>query len=440
MTDEYAITIKNKRIFDFVKNNPDIDLETLNLLMIDFIEKINTNMNKTLINTINKEILNSVKQLESKLQYENSKYVENIKTTIELNSNKETEKINTLLSKNTQEFSEKLNNFTSTSHDKFKDSLNQINSSTINELKDHISKNSGSKEFMHTFETKLQDIQKPMYSFFNTQQEQLIKKLAENDCDKSKQDTVMTQLTDFLNKWKNSSTHKGNYGQNMLEGVLNSAYPSAEVVNTSGFKASGDFILKRESKPTIMVENKDYKSNVNNEEVKKFVRDVNEQQTHGIFLSQASGIISKNNYQIDICEGKILVYLHNVEYNPDIIKSAINIIDNLAYKVEVIENDEGETISKEIIDGINSDFQIFLNKKQTALNTAKDIQKRLITQIEELAFPSLADWLDNKGVSTTTCTFECDVCKMVFANKRALASHKKVHKNVEIKNVVIDTT
>jgi len=440
MTDEYAITIKNKRIFDFVKNNPDIDLETLNLLMIDFIEKINTNMNKTLINTINKEILNSVKQLESKLQYENSKYVENIKTTIELNSNKETEKINALLSKNTQEFSEKLNNFTSTSHDKFKDSLNQINSSTINELKDHISKNSGSKEFMHTFETKLQDIQKPMYSFFNTQQEQLIKKLAENDCDKSKQDTVMTQLTDFLNKWKNSSTHKGNYGQNMLEGVLNSAYPSAEVVNTSGFKASGDFILKRESKPTILVENKDYKSNVNNEEVKKFVRDVNEQQTHGIFLSQASGIISKNNYQIDICEGKILVYLHNVEYNPDIIKSAINIIDNLAYKVEVIENDEGETISKEIIDGINSDFQIFLNKKQTALNTAKDIQKRLITQIEELAFPSLADWLDNKGVSTTTCTFECDVCKMVFANKRALASHKKVHKNVEIKNVVIDTT
>lgn len=440
MTDEYAITIKNKRIFDFVKNNPDIDLETLNLLMIDFIEKINTNMNKTLINTINKEILNSVKQLETKLQDANSKYVENIKTTIELNSNKETEKINTLLSKNTQEFSEKLNNFTSTSHDKFKDSLNQINSSTINELKDHISKNSGSKEFMHTFETKLQDIQKPMYSFFNTQQEQLIKKLAENDCDKSKQDTVMTQLTDFLNKWKNSSTHKGNYGQNMLEGVLNSAYPSAEVVNTSGFKASGDFILKRESKPTILVENKDYKSNVNNEEVKKFVRDVNEQQTHGIFLSQASGIISKNNYQIDICEGKILVYLHNVEYNPDIIKSAINIIDNLAYKVEVIENDEGETISKEIIDGINSDFQIFLNKKQTALNTAKDIQKRLITQIEELAFPSLADWLDNKGVSTTTCTFECDVCKMVFANKRALASHKKVHKNVEIKNVVIDTT
>ena len=378
--------------------------------------------------------------MENKLQDANNNYVENIKTTIQLNSNKETEKITTLLNKNTQDFAEKLNNFSSNSHDKFKDSLNQINNSTINELKDHISKNSSNKEFIDSFETKLQNIQKPMYSFFNTQQEQLIKKLTENDSDKSKQDFVMSQLTDFLNKWKNSSTHKGNYGQNMLEGVLNAAYPSAEIVNTSGLKASGDFILKRESKPTIMIENKDYKSNVNNDEVKKFVRDVNELQTHGIFLSQASGIISKNNYHIDICEGKVLVYVHNVEYNPDIIKSAVNIIDNLAYKVEVIENDEGETISKEILDNINSDFQIFLNKKQTALNTAKDIQKRLITQIEEIAFPSLADWLDNKGVSTTTCTFECDVCKMVFANKRALASHKKVHKNVEIKNLVIDTT
>ena len=267
MSENYAITINNKRIFDFVKNNPAIDLETLNLLMIDFIEKINTDMNKTLVNTINKEILNSVKQLETKLQDANSKYVENIKTTIQLNSNKESEKITTLLNKNTQEFAEKLNNFSSNSHDKFKDSLNQINSSTINELKDHISKNSGNKEFMNTFETKLQDIQKPMYAFFNNQQEQLIKKLAENDSDKN----TMTKLTDFLNKWTNSSTHKGNYGQNMLEGVLNSAYPSAEIVNTSGLKASGDFMLKRESKPTIMVENKDYKSNVNADEVKKLL-------------------------------------------------------------------------------------------------------------------------------------------------------------------------
>ena len=53
----YTVSINNKRIHDFYKNNPSIDVESLNLLMIDFIEKLNTDMNKTLTETINKEIL-----------------------------------------------------------------------------------------------------------------------------------------------------------------------------------------------------------------------------------------------------------------------------------------------------------------------------------------------------------------------------------------------
>jgi len=436
---EYEIKLNNKRIFDFVKNNPSIDLETLTLIMIDFVEKLNTDMNKTMINAINKDILNSVKELECKINDNSKSYIENIKTTMLINSNKESEKISALLNKNTADFSEKLNQFTANSHDKFKDTLNEINKSIVLELKDHISKTGGTKDFIETIEDKLQNIQKPMYNFITAQQEQLVKKLTENAGDKSKQEAIMNELSDFLNKWKNSSTHKGNFGQNMLEGVLNKAYPSSEIVNTSGSRASGDFMLKREDKPTIMIENKDYKTNVNNDEVKKFIRDMNEQQTHGVFLSQASGITCKNNFHIDICEGKIAVYVHYVEYNPDTIKTAINIIDILAHKVAVIENDEGETITKEMIDMINSEFQVFLNKKQIALNTAKDIQKRLITQIEDLSFPSLAGWLENKGVATSTCTYECEICKRVFTTERGLSSHKKVHKNGETKNIVIET-
>ena len=136
-----------------------------------------------------------------------------------------------------------------------------------------------------------------------------------------------------------------------------------------------------------------------------------------------------------------MVYVHNVEYNPDIIKCAVNIIDNLAYKVEIIENDEGETISKETLQKINSDFQVFLTKKQLAIDTAKDIQKKLLVHIEDITFPTLSDWLSNKGVNmNNACTYHCEICNQVFTNKRALASHKKVHKNNEpIKNIIIGT-
>ena len=93
--------------------------------------------------------------------------------------------------------------------------LNQINKSIVLELKDHISKTGGTKDFIETIEDKLQNIQKPMYNFITAQQEQLVKKLTENAGDKSKQEAIMNELSDFLNKWKNSSTHKGNFGERL---------------------------------------------------------------------------------------------------------------------------------------------------------------------------------------------------------------------------------
>jgi len=431
----YTVSINNKRIHDFYKNNPSIDVESLNLLMIDFIEKLNTDMSKTLTETINKEILRNVNNLEQNVRTINKDYIETIKTTMKINSNEESVKLSSLINKSTQQFTDKINEVT---ENKFKTTLNDFNNNIIKELKE----NNNSDNFIKKFESKLQTIQQPMYSFISSQQELLVKKMNENSNDKSKMDDVLNELSDFLNKMKNSSVHKGNYGQNILENVLNSAFPSSQIVNTSGTKASGDFMIKRDNKPVILVENKDYKYNVNADEVKKFIRDINEQNTHGIFLSQHSGITTKTNYTIDIYEGKVLVYLHNVEYNPDIIKCAVNIIDNLAYKVEIIENDEGETISKETLQKINSDFQVFLTKKQLAIDTAKDIQKKLLVHIEDIAFPTLSDWLSNKGVNmNNACTYHCEICSQVFTNKRALASHKKVHKNNEpIKNVIIDAS
>ena len=53
-----------------------------------------------------------------------------------------------------------------------------------------------------------------------------------------------------------------------------------------------------------------------------------------IFLSQNTGITSKNNYQIDITNGKILVYVHNCEYMSHKIQIAVDIIDTLSQKIK----------------------------------------------------------------------------------------------------------
>lgn len=76
-----------------------------------------------------------------------------------------------------------------------------------------------------------------------------------------------------------------------------------------------------------MFENKVYETNVKLEEIQKFIRDVEEIKTNAIFLSQNSGITRKKNFQVDIHKGLIMIYIHNVQYSPEKIQIAIDIIE-----------------------------------------------------------------------------------------------------------------
>ena len=89
-------------------------------------------------------------------------------------------------------------------------------------------------------------IQQPMFSCVTASEERLtnninsIKELSTSSM--SNQKSVLDELSLFLGKY-NASSNKGKYGENNLFSVLTSLYPSAEVQDTTGMKASGDFIF-----------------------------------------------------------------------------------------------------------------------------------------------------------------------------------------------------
>jgi stress-induced morphogen len=191
-------------------------------------------------------------------------------------------------------------------------------------------------------------------------------------------------------------------------------------------------MLKREGKQNLIIENKMYERNVNVDEIKKFLRDVNEQKTNGIMMSQYSGIVSKGNFFIEIHDGKVLIYMHNVEYSPEKIRLAIDAIDILSAKIEELSNVEdinGCVIRKDTLDKINEQFQIFINQKEIVIMTLKETHKKLLTQIEDLKIPDLSLYLNEKYASMQNQTFSCEVCSLPFQNKRSLAAHKKIHKS-----------
>jgi len=190
--------------------------------------------------------------------------------------------------------------------------------------------------------------------------------------------------------------------------------------------------MKRMDKPTILFENKEYDHNIPKDEVSKFIRDIDVQNTHGIFMSQNSGITFKNNFQIDIHKGNVLVYIQQCQYSPDKIKLAVDIIDNFAVKLSEIDGNELEnTISKTILDEINDEYQKFISQRDTILVNMKDFTKKMTVSLNQMQLPSLDKYLSTKyaGVDmayTSTDIYKCKICnKFVGRNQQSLSAHQR---------------
>lgn len=447
-----GICITNKRICDFYNANKNINIESMNIILLDFIEQLGTDMTKILTNSALGDILSHIKEvkcsvssitdsLAMRVHEYNKSFVESIKQLVENSSlkshNDKVEMVNSI----TQTFVEKINiNIPKTHEDNNKhiqtimDVFHKSIKSDITEFISATNSGTSIKDFLLGIDSKIITLQQPIYTFIGNSHEQISTKLnsirEEYNSNKSTNDKLMTDLGEFLNKYKSSSQYKGAVSENQLGTLLAKMFPTAHVENTTSMKACGDFFLKRMSKTPILIENKNYDANVNIDEIAKFLRDVNEHKINGIMMSQKSGIVSKPNGYIEINDGKVLVYLHNVEYSPDKIQMAIDVIDNLSDRLDEIINTDGNiyNVRKEVLDRINEQFNKFVNQRESITTMLRDSNKKLINMVEELEIPDLSIYLKDKYASIQNQQHPCDVCNLPFSSKRGLASHKKSHK------------
>ena len=326
---------------------------------------------------------------------------------------------------------------------KYQEKINmseKTSSEILGELKTLLNKNKEENisHFIQNFDTKynllLQGIQTPIVSVINSSEERINTMLTSlNNTTKEQnvsQNKVMNDLEEFLNKYRNSS-FKGQLGENHLCSVLTKMYPTAEIVDTSKLTSSCDFMLKRENKDTILIENKDYNVNVDPKEVKKFIGDCETRTSHGIFLSQNTGITSKNNYQIDITNGKILVYVHNYEYMSHKIQIGVEIIDTLSQKLKELnleDKTEEMVFSREVMEEINAEYQLLISQKEAIIHYVKEFQKNIIIKLEDIRLPKLENILplNLTSLNANKTVYKCEKCN-TFAtdSSRSLSAHQR---------------
>jgi hypothetical protein len=386
------------------------------------VDKINLMLNSIIPNNnekINKQICDEINKFYLMISDETKKLTEQ-------SSNQEIKNFITLLNERNQKDSLVSNN------------LGLKQDAILAEITNIVNKNNAEQieNFINNFDIKynslLLNIQQPILEASTKQQ--------------TNQDKMYSSLEEFLDRYRNNSSHKGKYAENHLKLILEENIDNAEIIDKSQTPHSCDLLLNRSNKPTILIENKVYTHKVPTAEINKFKSDCKGLKTHGIILSQFSKFTLKNNYQIEIEEYEnnryILIYVCDVKDDFYKIQIAINIIDILADKIKesnVFTNETTNyTIPKSVLEEINDEFNKLITQKQNIMLLVKDFQKKIAISVEEINLPSLKKFIDLSLSLPTDENFNipCNRCNnFVAKSKSSLAAHQKGKECLKIYNL-----
>jgi len=274
-------------------------------------------------------------------------------------------------------------------------------------------------QFNQNLQDKIQIIFNEKVTLLENKIEQIVDTNRKN---MDNQTNLTENVSNLIKKMENSSA-KGAISENLLYNVLLNLFSNAEIIYTNQESHHGDIVLKRKNKNDILFENKDYNHNVPKKEIEKFIDDINLNNCCGIMLSQKSGISLKDNFEIEIHKGNVVIYIHNVNYSTDIIKTAINIIDHLQGEINV-NTENTINMEKEMLDSINMEYRNYAIQRLEHIETIKSMSNRLIKQAEELKHPSIELLLSKYYNSSINKEFVC-VCGKTWVSKRSLGSHQK---------------
>jgi len=466
------LVLSNKKIISFFAERPNLDVEQTILSFIDIMQRLSESLNGSIDNSLITSILQRMQNIESnlevvskdfslKLNESRTEFIDQLKLNLTANVSTEItplikeqadhlfEKtsniIKDILPKNNDSLSQILSNFqkeicSSIDQDTQKLMDGSINSSTLTDFLSKIENNVSSSQ--KDLETKTQSSLSATTQIMGNSQLSIEQKLENQRTDtrteysalreicesnKTRNEETNSQTGEILKKLGNSS-HKGIISENFLVNVITPIYPCAEIKHVGQTeKESGDIILIRENKPTVLIDNKNYGSqNPSTEEVNKFIRDVKKHKCCGLFLSQHTGVALKENWEINVEGGKVVIYLHQVNNNPDIIKTAVSIIDaqQKFYDSQKINGETELAISKEQLDRIHQQFRDFTAKRMEIVKKMDENHKCEKKLIEELIISELDNYLQRFYQYTVTGV-KCDYCNKPFKNRQALASHHK---------------
>ena len=84
------------------------------------------------------------------------------------------------------------------------------------------------------------------------------------------------------------------------------------------------------------------------------------------------------------------------------------------------------SIPKDVLDGINREYQQFIMQKDTIISGFKEQQKTLLSRLDDMRFGTLDKYLSTRYSSCKKQGYNCDMCNNFnVGTLKGLAAHKR---------------
>ena len=462
-----SLTCNSAKVWAFYHEHPEIDFEKMNIMFTDILASIMQSTNPVNNSNITSQILNGIANIQSQLTSQQTEYgkqlflkltefkkeyIDDLKMILSSNI---ADKIAPLIKESNGSILDKtqllLTELVPKNNENLSRQINDNIKSFCSSITAEISKTSNAggeplsqsslDSFIKNIDTKFSNVIDSTRQMVDSNKDATLSQFSSIS---SSQIALQSEVKDVLKKMENSSS-KGKMSENIVLNILRGLFPSAEVEYVGSQKESGDIMIHRKDRQRILVENKCYESRqVTSDQVKKFIHDVDIQNCSGLFLSQEGGIVNKDNFEINIHNRNVLLYIHNVNYDPEIIKIAIDIIDSFKTKLDEVTLTDDYPISKDTLEEINKEYQLFVEQKLNQLKMVKEFSQKMIKNIEDFQLPCLEKMLSSRFGYITSGKFVCEKCNFIGKNPLALSVHKrtcdKTNLSVQENNIVSPIT
>jgi hypothetical protein len=237
--------------------------------------------------------------------------------------------------------------------------------------------------------------------------------------------SIESTLSNINENFSNNSSKKGQIAETILLNILTDTFQDTEVVDTSHIPNSGDIQLVKGDKPTILIDSKNFGSKtVPKRDLDKFYNDIQQNNCSGILCNAFGGIANKQNFEIDIVDKNIIIFIHSHQFDSSIFKLATNIIYNLHHELKEKQNDT-INIDQRLFQNLKIEYNYYIQSFRHHL----DIIKSNINSLSQLSFTLLDNFFKRKTINNVELKrFSCHICSTQVSTEKILKNHiKRLH-------------